>query len=75
MSSNAAGVVVAGYVEGNIAAKELVEVKSSGQVRGDIGTSKLVVIEGGIVDGHVSMRKEGAKVVDLREKVKEGSAQ
>ena len=71
----AAGVVVAGYVEGNIVAKELVEIKRSGQVRGDISTSKLVVIEGGSVDGQVSMQKDGAKVVELKPEVKEGSIQ
>ena len=68
----AAGVVVAGYVEGNITAKEVIEVKRSGQVRGDITTSKLVVIEGGFVDGQVSMKKDGSKVVELKDKVKEG---
>ena len=31
-----AGVVIAGYVEGNIQAKEVLDVKSSGQVRGDV---------------------------------------
>lgn len=64
---NASGVVVAGYVEGNITAREVVEIKSTGQVRGDLATSKLVVLEGGFVEGQVSMQKEGAgKVVELK---------
>jgi len=71
----ATGVVVAGYVEGDITAKELVEIKRSGQVRGDISTSKLVVIEGGFVDGQVSMQKEGSKVVELKDKARESSSQ
>jgi cytoskeletal protein CcmA (bactofilin family) len=71
----ASGVVVAGYVEGNITAKEVIEIKRSGQVRGDIATSKLVVIEGGYVDGQVSMKKDGSKVVELKDMVKEGVSQ
>jgi len=72
---SASGVVVAGYVEGNITAKEVIEIKRSGQVRGDISTSKLVVIEGGFVDGQVSMKKDGSKVVEIKDKVKEGFSQ
>lgn len=71
----AAGIVIAGYVEGNITAKEVVEVKRTGQVRGDLTTSKLVVIEGGFVDGKVSMKKDGAKVVEIKDKVNEGVPQ
>lgn len=69
----AAGVIVAGYVEGNLAVKEVVEVKRSGQIRGDLSTSKLVVIEGGYVDGQVSMQKDGAKVLEITDKMKESS--
>ena len=61
---NASGVVIAGYVEGNITAKEVVEVKSTGQVRGDLATTKLVVLEGGFVEGNVSMQKDAAKKVE-----------
>ena len=71
----ASGVVIAGYVEGNISAKEVIEIKRSGQARGDISTSKLVVIEGGFVDGQVSMGKEASKVVELKDKAKEGFSQ
>ncbi len=61
-----AGVGVAGYLEGNVSAKEIIELKRTGQIRGDVSTSKLVVIEGGMVDGKISMQlKEGGKVVEL----------
>jgi len=71
----AAGIVIAGYVEGNITAKEVVEIKRTGQVKGDLSTSKLVVIEGGFVDGKISMKKDGSKVVEIKDKVKEGVTQ
>ena len=66
------GIVIAGYVEGNIMAKEIVEVKRTGQVRGDVTTSKLMVIEGGTIDGKISMQqKEGGKVVELNQEIRE----
>ena len=66
-----AGVAVAGYLEGNVSAKEIIELKRTGQVRGDVTTNKLVVIEGGTVDGKISMQqKEGGKVVELTQEVR-----
>lgn len=69
---NVVGVVVGGTVEGNIGAKEHVEIKRKGQVRGDVVTAKITIMEGGAVDGRISMNKESAKVVELAtEKIKE----
>ena len=66
-----AGVAVAGYLEGNVTAKEIIELKRTGQIRGDVSTSKLVVIEGGMVDGKIAMQqKEGGKVVELTQEVR-----
>ncbi len=66
-----AGVAVAGYLEGNVNAKEIIELKRTGQIRGDVITSKLVVIEGGMVDGKISMQhKESGKVVELTQEVR-----
>ena len=59
------GVVIGGTLEGNVAAKESVEVKSKGRLAGDLTTSKLLVIEGGTIDGRISMLKEGSKVIEL----------
>jgi len=71
-----AGVAVAGYLEGNVSAKEIIELKRTGQIRGDVSTSKLVVIEGGMVDGKISMQqKEGGKVVELTQEVRSESNQ
>lgn len=70
-----AGVVVAGYLEGNVSAKEIIELKRTGQIRGDVSTSKLVVIEGGMVDGKISMQQKGGKVVELTQEVRSESNQ
>lgn len=68
------GLVVGGTLEGNVKAKEVVEIKHKGQVSGDIITSKLLVIEGGVIDGRLSMLKEGSKVIELStNKLKEAS--
>ena len=71
-----AGVAVAGYLERNVNAKEIIELKRTGQIRGDVITSKLVVIEGGMVDGKISMQhKESGKVVELTQEVRSESNQ
>lgn len=60
------GMVISGNVEGNIIAREIVEIRKSGQIKGDVTTPKLVVMEGGVIDGSVTMKKEGSKVVELK---------
>jgi len=66
------GVVAGGTVEGNISTSESVEINSSGKVFGDVQTQKLVIIEGGIFEGHSRMQKEHKehkqekKVVELQ---------
>ncbi len=62
------GIVVGGKIDGNLKAKEIVEIKSKGQVLGDIHTTKLTVIEGGIFDGRSTMIKEGSNVVEFQVK-------
>ncbi|MBA4373525.1 MAG: hypothetical protein C0402_11770 [Thermodesulfovibrio sp.] len=66
------GIVVGGRVDGNLRAKEIVEIRSKGQVCGEIHTSKLTVIEGAVFDGRSSMHKEESNVVELlpKEKIK-----
>jgi cytoskeletal protein CcmA (bactofilin family) len=65
---SARGIIVGGKIEGNLRAKEIVEIKPKGQVYGDIYTSKLTVIEGGIFEGKSSMLKEETKVVEFQAK-------
>lgn len=62
----ARGIVIGGKVDGNVRAKEIVEIKSKGQIRGEIHTSKLTVVEGGIFDGKSTMHREEAKVIEFQ---------
>jgi cytoskeletal protein CcmA (bactofilin family) len=70
----ARGIVVGGRVEGNLKAKEVIEIKSKGQLFGEIFTSKFVVAEGGVFDGRSRMHHDEAKVIEFQpiEKAKQG---
>jgi len=61
---SASGVVVGGKMEGNIDAKEIVGIKSKGNVKGNIRTTKLTVDEGGILDGMIIMSMEDPSEID-----------
>ncbi len=65
---SARGIVVGGRIEGNLKAKEIVEIKAKGQVNGDIHTSKLTIVEGGMFDGKSNMMKEESKIVEFQVK-------
>ena len=65
---NARGVIVGGAVTGNIVAKENLEIKQTGKVRGDIRSTKLSIIEGGIFEGTSSLYKQDSVVVDIQSK-------
>ncbi|GAB4389815.1 MAG: polymer-forming cytoskeletal protein [Thermodesulfovibrionales bacterium] len=61
----ATGIIVGGTIDGNLRAREVIEVKNKGRVKGDIVTGKLTVSEGGYVEGKISMNQESAKLVDF----------
>lgn len=61
----ASGIIVGGTIDGNLNAKEVIEVKNKGRVKGDIVTGKLTVSEGGYVEGKISMNQEAEKVVEF----------
>ncbi len=62
---NARGIVIGGRIDGNLRAKEIVEIKNKGQIFGEIFTSKLAIAEGAVFDGKSSMQKEESKVIEL----------
>lgn len=65
VSSN--GVIVGGKIEGNVKAKDIIEIKNKGRVVGDILTPKLTIVEGGLIEGRASMQSGGdSKVVELQ---------
>ncbi len=61
-------VVIGGRVDGSISAEELVEIKHTGKLFGDIHTSKLSVAEGGIFEGRSFIQKDETKVIDFPNK-------
>ncbi|MCL5022829.1 MAG: polymer-forming cytoskeletal protein [Nitrospirae bacterium] len=68
----ARGIIVGGRVEGTISAREILEIKSKGQVIGEISAAKLTVSEGGVLDGRTTMNREGSNVVELPTKERAG---
>lgn len=68
---NARDVIVGGAITGNILAKESLEIGQTGNVLGEIRSSKLSIIEGGIFEGNCSLYKQESIVVDIQSKEKE----
>ena len=64
-------IVVGGKVEGNLRAQDLVEIKPKGTVKGDILTSKLLVMEGGELNGQIEMGAGELNVLDFESKKEE----
>jgi cytoskeletal protein CcmA (bactofilin family) len=52
--------VIGGVVEGAIRASERVEIQSTAVVQGDVTTQRIVIAEGGQVNGALEMMKKGA---------------
>ncbi|HEX8947361.1 MAG TPA: polymer-forming cytoskeletal protein [Dissulfurispiraceae bacterium] len=61
-------VIIGGNVHGNVKAEELVDIKHTGRMLGDIHTKKLSVAEGGVFDGYSHIQQEEAKVIDFPNK-------
>ncbi len=53
-------VVVRGRLEGNVEASERVEVQASGVLVGDVRAPRLVVAEGGVLNGAILMESDGS---------------
>ena len=58
---NAKAVVVVGHVTGNVTGVDRVEVQATGVVDGDVAAPRLVVHEGAVLNGAVSMGASAAK--------------
>lgn len=54
-SITAGEVKISGFVNGNIVAKDRLEILSSGKLLGDIKTPRLTIAEGVVFEGHCSM--------------------
>jgi cytoskeletal protein CcmA (bactofilin family) len=58
-------ITVSGKVEGCLKASDLVEIKSKGKVKGEIFANKLVVAEGGELNGRIEMGADETKILDF----------
>jgi cytoskeletal protein CcmA (bactofilin family) len=58
---DAGSIVVEGDVKGNLNASDRIELKQSARYEGDLRTTKLVVDEGAVFSGHVSVGPEAVK--------------
>ncbi|HWO43413.1 MAG TPA: polymer-forming cytoskeletal protein [Candidatus Eisenbacteria bacterium] len=66
---SAASVTVQGKVLADVQAEKKLEVQPPGSVVGDVSTQSLIIGDGAVLEGHVSMRKEG-RVLPLRQEAK-----
>ena len=57
----AGGIVVEGEVHGNLSAADRIELKNSARYEGDLRATKLVVDEGAVFNGHVSVGPDSVK--------------
>src|SRR5947207_14911412 len=57
----AGAIMVEGDVRGNLTANDRIELKQSARYEGDLSTTKLVVDEGAVFSGHVTVGPEAVK--------------
>lgn len=62
----ARGIIIGGKIDGNVKAKEIVEVKNKGHITGEIMSKKLIVVEGAIFEGKSTMPREESNVIELQ---------
>jgi len=65
----AASILVQGKVMADVQAEKKLEIQPPGSVIGDINTPSLIIGDGAILEGHVTMKKEG-RVLPLRQEPK-----
>jgi len=73
---SAQSILVQGKVMADVVAEKKLEIQPPGSVVGDVTTLSLVIGDGAILEGHISMRKNEGRVLPIRQDVvkKEGSA-
>ena len=72
---SAQSILVQGKVMADVVAEKKLEIQPPGSVLGDVTTQSLVIGDGAVLEGHISMRKNEGRAIPLRqEQKKEGSA-
>jgi cytoskeletal protein CcmA (bactofilin family) len=60
-------IVAGGEIHGTVHADERVEIQSGAMVHGDIQTQRLLIAEGGRINGQISMEQGGERGAEERE--------
>ena len=66
---SAASILVQGKVLADVQTEKKLEIQPPGSIVGDISAQSLVIGDGAILEGHISMKKEG-RVLPLRQDAK-----
>ncbi|HEX2229120.1 MAG TPA: polymer-forming cytoskeletal protein [Candidatus Binatia bacterium] len=66
----AASILVQGKVVADVQAEKKLEIQPPGSVVGDVITQSLVIGDGAVLEGHVSMKKAEGRVLPIRQEVK-----
>ena len=65
---SARSIIVGGKVEGSLRAQEIVEIKATGKVQGEIFANKFSVTEGGEFNGKIEIKTHEIKALDFETK-------
>jgi cytoskeletal protein CcmA (bactofilin family) len=66
----AAAILVQGKVMADVQAEKRLEIQPPGSVVGDVTTQNLIIGDGAILEGHISMRKNEGRVLPIRQETK-----
>jgi len=65
-------IIIGGKIEGNLRVQEIVEIKATGKVLGDIFTKIISITEGAKVNGKIEMEVDENRVIDFGSKEGKG---
>ena len=71
---SAVSILVQGKVMADVVAEKKLEIQPPGSVVGDVTTQSLVIGDGAVLEGHVSMKRNEGRVLPLRQDVKKEGA-
>jgi len=69
---SAKNIIIGGKVEGNLRGQEIVEIKATGKVLGDIFAKRISITEGAKVNGKIEMKVDENRVIDFKSKEGKG---
>ena len=64
--------IIGGKVEGKLRGQEIIEIKATGKVLGDIFTKKISIAEGAKLNGKIETEVNEGRVIDYKSKREEG---